>query len=1006
MSYQRKPSCNVHLGTLRLLTPWCDLELPHSLPRPTPPLRQYRKVEPRTTVILPLYSAHSLSPCCPIESRRLGEVENTRLPMGRPKKHSDGEESSRCRGRPERFPAGARVEIRSDDDGFRGAWYEATVIRRVSPRLYEVAYAALVEDDDPSRPLHEVVRSSNIRPQPPSSASTGGFGLHDLIEAFHNDGWWAGAISIVLDGPVTGRYIVSFPTSREEVELEASKIRRHLLWISGRWVPAAEQGSKEIEFSIGARVEVSRQREKYGTSWLSANITKVLSSTTFQVEYESLGSESNGELLTEIVDVEYIRPFQPYAIQEKKFALNDKVEVLYHSGWVLGRISKILDGFRYVVKILHGKERVFDHTAMRHSQYWNGKEWVVQFQQKIGRPRGRPVSNKKKSQAPKRYLSPSSLSTSSDEGEIICKRGSFKLNLKDKKSEVQLESLPRLKNSKKVELWRYYIKRNRGLLLEHSASPTNEINICAATPMAEHSYSLEQHSSETESPSFGGMLAITNVGTLVAPNPSSSELHYMSNMNGMTDIPIREEYNGITDIPTREESPPDFNGEGSEHQPRANKADVAHISNEASGFLQLPTWRNYTCDHGLPAFVTKKRTKLVIQSPQWQRRSVNDDGVQDESNKMSREKHSTKFFSQLSTPMGWKFKKSRKFATNEVILSKSHPLCQRSNMLRLQGSPPIVDVVDPHVSDAFSICRDSKQVDHGHFGYITPRENRLAAKSLTIKFLMTQSSPDIILSSYKTDTSGEICDMNTEDGTTRSVPTEGHTNKNQTQPPSKIVTSEDDGSLVHPTPLCCLPPIKEVPLPFSKTSAMWESIQSVEVFQVMRQQPHFRQLEQYAMEFREGMAIGLMVSFANLFASIKKLHIDEDLTYVEERLKALGPFEANGFDVHSLRSRLQELIEIQVQRKKCRTTKEELEAKILKIKDNNGMIDSIVAEFEKSIMELEQNLTNLQERRDSVAVQRTHNQSEIPKLEMDVLEAEEAYHSAVEKFYSTLSSPW
>ncbi|RWW73508.1 hypothetical protein BHE74_00018609, partial [Ensete ventricosum] len=327
-------------------------------------------------------SSRSLSSVAPLvwrwKYRSLTLMGRSDRPRGMKRRRSSGSA----------FAVGAEVEVRSDEDGFRGAWYEATVVRQLSQRRFEVVYAFLVEDHDPSQPLREVVQRSHLRPQPPplpaadASASGGGrYSLHDLVEAFHNDGWWAGVIFAVLHGPTTTRYLVSFPTSREEVVFEESQMRRQLQWVRGRWVSVDEQRAEEPAFSIGAQVEVSRDRENYGAAWFGASVMEVFNSSTILVEYENLKAENNDELLREIVDAQYIRSCQPNAAQAKDFVLNDEVEVLHHGGWVPGMISKILDGSKYIIKMLHDeKETEFGHAELRHRRFWNGQQWVFKSQ--------------------------------------------------------------------------------------------------------------------------------------------------------------------------------------------------------------------------------------------------------------------------------------------------------------------------------------------------------------------------------------------------------------------------------------------------------------------------------------------------------------------------------------------------------------------------------------------------------------------------------------------------
>lgn len=133
---------------------------------------------------------------------------------------------------------GDAVEVSSDDDGFRDAWFEAKVARYM-PKLhrYTVVYETIMDDADESRPLRETVDGRFVRPRPPFRHASGGhFALHQLVDAFYNDGWWVGVVSRVAEKGRQRRYSVAFPSTREEMEFAASQLRTHLEWVDGEWV--------------------------------------------------------------------------------------------------------------------------------------------------------------------------------------------------------------------------------------------------------------------------------------------------------------------------------------------------------------------------------------------------------------------------------------------------------------------------------------------------------------------------------------------------------------------------------------------------------------------------------------------------------------------------------------------------------------------------------------------------------------------------------------------------
>ncbi|WOK98906.1 hypothetical protein Cni_G07618 [Canna indica] len=878
------------------------------------------------------------------------------------------------------FRVGAEVEVRSDEDGFRGAWYEATVVRQFSQRRgFEVVYASIVDDQDPSKPLHEFVKRSNVRPRPPPpqldpDGGGGAFGLHDLVEAFHNDGWWVGVISAVLHGPATGRYLISFPTSREEEVFEASQIRPQLKWTcGGRWLPVDDQGGDKPMFYVGAHVEVSREREVYGAAWFSASIMKVLSRSIFWVEYENLKAENDSEFLTEIVDVQYIRPYQPNAVTGKDFGVNDEVEMLHHGGWSPGKISKVLDGSQYIVKMVHNeKEMHCGGDELRRRRYWNGEEWVLELQMKNKINGARSASQKRNSQAGELCNLPIPLSSSSDDGEITCESGSIKVGFKHKKTKSHHECSEVFKSKTEVKLLEF-----EKIPPCKPGTPTADISPSATKPMIENGSSMEQHHS--------GNLSFVRIGTepivgIISPNPLSSELLHALDVSSM---------NVVTKSTLSDEGPPDIHGEGSYHQSKEDQVSGSPTSPENSEFLPLSEWR-YGSGRGSSAKCRKRTTKLVIRTPDRRKKAANDGSswqVQDDS--QIRE-HSMRCCSGIREPNN-----SKESAKEIIAISCSRDnddssgclhednfgqLCQQNDILMLQGPTSILDIVE----------------------------------NSTIKCLVAQSMPDFTSSSFRTPTSGDIFSCPRVYTEHQIVPLEAEENcteRNQNEAPIETheapietLIFEDKGALIDPSSKRS--PLKEISLPFPKISSMWESIESMEVFKVMPQQPHFGPLEQYSMEFREGMAIGLMISFANLVSNIQQLHIDDGQATLKERLRALGPLEANGFDVKFLRSRLHELLEIQASRGQCETRKASLEEKILEKKHDNERLDSCITALDKAIMELKQNLSSFYERKDEILVQKSSNDEQISKLQNDMHEADKMYNSTIESFDATLTAPW
>ncbi|KAG0516788.1 hypothetical protein BDA96_09G033500 [Sorghum bicolor] len=133
-----------------------------------------------------------------------------------------------------KFTQGVKVEVCSDDEGFRGAWFEATIVKPVGSKFL-VEYATLKDDDD-TKPLKETVEARHIRPCPPEIPVSDGFKLLDEVDAFCNDGWWVGVVSKVLGEK---RCMVYFRPWKEENEFEHAQLRLHCDWMGGRWMRAS-----------------------------------------------------------------------------------------------------------------------------------------------------------------------------------------------------------------------------------------------------------------------------------------------------------------------------------------------------------------------------------------------------------------------------------------------------------------------------------------------------------------------------------------------------------------------------------------------------------------------------------------------------------------------------------------------------------------------------------------------------------------------------------------------
>lgn len=132
----------------------------------------------------------------------------------------------------EYFSSGAKVEVRSDEEGYRGFWYPALIGKDLGDGKFSVQYQTLKTDDE-TQLLKEEADAPCIRPAPPVVQHTGSYRPLENVDAWHNKGWWVGEVCKVLEGP---KYSVYFQESNKVLEFLHSDLRPHQDWINKRWI--------------------------------------------------------------------------------------------------------------------------------------------------------------------------------------------------------------------------------------------------------------------------------------------------------------------------------------------------------------------------------------------------------------------------------------------------------------------------------------------------------------------------------------------------------------------------------------------------------------------------------------------------------------------------------------------------------------------------------------------------------------------------------------------------
>ncbi|CAL2244397.1 unnamed protein product [Prunus armeniaca] len=175
------------------------------------------------------------------------------------------------------FSVGSAVEVRSDEEGFKGAWFRATIVTSPTNLASKKRKRALVEykslvTEDGSQQLKEYVDSALLRPVPPPLGDQN-FEEGDVVDADYKDGWWTGVVKKVLDN---SKYTVVFEFPPDLIEFEGERLRLHQDWDAGKWVRpnkkevlAASDSPQNKDHVLHAQndsnhVEVATQLENLG----------------------------------------------------------------------------------------------------------------------------------------------------------------------------------------------------------------------------------------------------------------------------------------------------------------------------------------------------------------------------------------------------------------------------------------------------------------------------------------------------------------------------------------------------------------------------------------------------------------------------------------------------------------------------------------------------------------------------------------------------------------------
>ncbi|KAG5416537.1 hypothetical protein IGI04_004104 [Brassica rapa subsp. trilocularis] len=182
-------------------------------------------------------------------------------------------------------------------------------------------------------------------------------------------------------------------------------------------------------------------------------------------------------------------------------------------------------------------------------------------------------------------------------------------------------------------------------------------------------------------------------------------------------------------------------------------------------------------------------------------------------------------------------------------------------------------------------------------------------------------------------------------------------------------------------------------LPFAKKSPFWKILETSEGFQRAPQSPHFSPLVGESKEqFREGQAIGMMVTHFSLLESFKDLEPYVSVSELNSLKVSFAELKKHGFEVSAPLARINKLLALKDRQLKTMEERNGLDREIMALKEGVG-------EMEHKILEMERQLVALKEQRDAANqnICQMESCARDRGVELDNLESE---------FKATSSAPW